>query len=190
MIITISGFPGSGKSTNAKMLADALGYQFFSMGNMRREMARQRGLTLEEYNKLGERDFSTDREVDEYQRKLGETQDNFVVDGRTSYYFIPKSFKIFLDCDIQVAAQRIWGQIEKDPAKRNESVQIHSVDDMVTAIERRVASDRKRYHEYYQIDVYDHSQYDVVLDTSQLTAAQVHEQLLPLIEAYVGRSKA
>lgn len=56
----------------------------------------KRGMTLAEYNKLGETDPSTDIEVDEYQKKLGETEDNFIIEGRTSWHFIPHSLKFLL----------------------------------------------------------------------------------------------
>ena len=77
MIISISGTPGAGKSTVAPMLADKLGYKRYYMGGLRREAARKRGLTIEEYNKLGETDPSTDLEVDRYQEELGKKENNF-----------------------------------------------------------------------------------------------------------------
>ena len=97
MIISLSGAPGSGKSTVAQMLADKLSWPRYYMGGLRREAAKKRGLSLAEYNKLGETDIKTDKEVDEYQRELGEKEDNFVIEGRTSWYFIPHSLKIYLD---------------------------------------------------------------------------------------------
>jgi cytidylate kinase len=42
--------------------------------------AKQRGLTLAEYNQLGETDPETDKEVDQYQRELGEKKDNFIIE--------------------------------------------------------------------------------------------------------------
>jgi len=56
MIISISGTPGAGKGTLAKNLAAELGWPVFSMGDLRRQAAARRGMTLAEYNKLGETD--------------------------------------------------------------------------------------------------------------------------------------
>jgi cytidylate kinase len=39
MIITISGLPGSGKTTVARMVAERIGFRHYSAGNMRGEMA-------------------------------------------------------------------------------------------------------------------------------------------------------
>ena len=105
MIITISGLPGAGKTSVGKMLAEFWGWPFYSMGNLRRQAAAQRGLTLAEYNALGENDPQTDLAVDRYQEELGKTQDNFVIEGRTSWHVIPQSIKIFLTVEPQIGAQ-------------------------------------------------------------------------------------
>ncbi|MCX6797924.1 MAG: AAA family ATPase [Candidatus Falkowbacteria bacterium] len=60
MIISISGNHGSGKSTIAESLADKLNWPRYYMGGLRRAAAKKRGLTLAEYNKLGEVDPKTD----------------------------------------------------------------------------------------------------------------------------------
>src|SRR4030042_2827527 len=105
MIISISGTPSSGKSTVAKMLAAKLSWPRFYIGGMRRERACELNMTLAEYNKWGETNPETDLSFDEYQKHLGETQDNFIIEGRTSWYFIPRSYKIFLDIDLKAAAK-------------------------------------------------------------------------------------
>ena len=88
-----NGSAGSGKSTIAEKLAAELKWPRYYIGAIRREAALKRGLTLEEYNKLGETDPQTDIEVDNYQKELGERSDNFIIEGRTSWYFIPHSLK-------------------------------------------------------------------------------------------------
>ena len=118
MIISLSGAEGAGKSTIAKMLAAKLGWPRYYMGRIWREKAQEKGLTLVEYQKMGETDPSIDREIDEYQKKLGETLDNFVIEGRTSWYFIPHSFKIFLDVSPEEGAKRIfWPEYSFFPPK-------------------------------------------------------------------------
>ena len=189
MIISISGRPGSGKSTAGEFLAQALGYRRYYMGGLRREMAKERGISLAELNRLGETDIFTDRDVDEYQRKLGETEDNFVIEGRTSFYFIPKSYKIFLDCLITEGARRIWRQIETEGNKRNEDDRVKSVADMEASLRERFASDQKRYKKYYGIDVYDLSHYDLVIDTTHLNQDEVNQCLLEEIKKHVVAAK-
>src|SRR5689334_16245543 len=98
MIISITGAPGTGKTSVGKLLAKRLGYNFYSVGDLRGKMAMERGLTIDELNKLGEKDASTDTMADDYQRELGRKEDNFIIEGRLSWHFIPHSFKVFLKC--------------------------------------------------------------------------------------------
>ena len=76
MIITISGRAGSGKSTIGKLLAGKIGYRFYSIGSLRRELASKLGFTIQELNKLREEQDFTDKQVDDYQKALGEKEDN------------------------------------------------------------------------------------------------------------------
>src|SRR3989338_8656535 len=101
MIITISGMPGSGKTTVANKIAKKLKLRHYSMGDLRGEVALKHGMNIDELNKLGEKKRWTDKEIDDYQRRLGKTQDNFIIDGRLSWYFIPKSIKIFLNVKLE-----------------------------------------------------------------------------------------
>lgn len=173
MIVTVSGLPGSGKSTVAKMLAARLGYRFFSMGDLRGKAALERGLTIDEFNALPE---NTDAVVDDYQKKLGETEDDLVVDGRISWHFIPRSVKVFLDVDPQVAAERIFAA-KRGPGRGDEPA-YRDVAHVRETLERRVASDAARYRALYGIDFADRSVYDLVVDTSAKTPEETLAAIL------------
>ena len=180
MIISISGMPGSGKSTVARLLAKKLGIRRYSMGDMRRELARRKGLVLGELNKIGESEDWTDREVDDYQKRLGETEDNFVVEGRTSFFLIPKSFKVFLEVNPRTGAERIFRHMKE--VDRNEG-RFDSVEDLIASLKKREESDRKRYLKYYKIDITDRTQYDLILDTTDLKPEQVVDKILEAISS-------
>ena len=172
MIISICGLPGSGKSTVAKKVAKELGFRYYSMGSIRRKMASEKGMTIEEFNKVGEKEDFTDKEVDEYQKKLGEEEDNFVIEGRTCFHFIPQSKKFFLKVDLDTAAVRIFN----DP--REEEKDFEDLEQLKEAIKERIESDNKRYGKYYGLKVYDESNYDFVIDTTNLTFHEVVEEIL------------
>ncbi len=182
MIISLSGAQGSGKSTVAQLLANKLGWPRYYMGGLRREAAWKRGLTLAEYNALGEIYPETDKEVDEYQRKLGETEDNFIIEGRTSWYFIPHSFKIYLDVKPEEAYRRIFNHLKQDNS-RNEDKNILSLEDLKVSLDARSVSDQKRYQKYYNIDVHDLSHYDFYLDTTSKTPEQVFLEIYKRVQA-------
>ena len=182
MIISFNGPEGSGKSTLAKKLAETLGWPRYYMGGLRRKMAKERGLTLEEYNKLGETDPTTDKEVDDYQKKLGETEDNFIIEGRTSWFFIPHSLKLYIDVEDTIAAARIWKDLKENADKRNEGKNLDSVADVLKSIRRRQKSDIIRYKKYYQIDVHDKSHYDFIINTSNLSADEAFAEIMGFIQ--------
>ena len=182
MIITISGLPGSGKTSVAKLLAKKLKMKRYYIGEMRRKIARKKGMTLDELNKLGESEEWTDREVDDYQKVLGRKEDNFIIEGRTSFFLIPHSIKIFLDVDIRTGAQRIFNAIKKDGAMERNEGDFQNVDEAENAINERIKSDRMRYKKYYGIDFLDKSNYDIVIDTTKLEIVQVVERLMQEID--------
>lgn len=169
MIITISGVPGSGKSTIAKELEKELGYKRYYIGGIRRELARKKGMTLEEYNRLGETDSSTDEEVDDYQKNILSKMDNIIVEGRTSFYFIPNSLKVFFDVEKEESVRRIYSDL-RDALKnkeRNEGEAV-SMSEVKKIIEERINSDIKRYKKYYGIEnAYDKNNFDLVIDTTK-----------------------
>lgn len=176
MIITIGGSMGSGKSVVSRKLAEKLNWPVYSMGNLRRQKAKERGMSLAEYNKMGEADSSTDLEIDLYQQELGASQDNFVIEGRTSWYFIPQSFKIFLDIDQQTGANHIWKDLQRG-VERNEDGNLQSLNDVLNSIRKRIESDKLRYKTYFNIDVYDKTNYDLVIDTTDRSLDDVCEQI-------------
>ncbi|MDP3245314.1 MAG: cytidylate kinase family protein [bacterium] len=172
MIITISGMPGAGKSTIGRLLAKKLGYKFYSMGGLRGEMAKSRGLTIDELNKLGESQEWTDKKVDEYQRELGKNNDNFVIDGWISFYFIPHSFKLFFAVNQKVGAERIF----KD--QRDDEKKVDSAKAMEKMLKARVKQTDKRYHKYYNVSFQDKKNFDLIIDTTKITPQQGVEIIL------------
>ncbi len=172
MIITFGGTPGSGKGTVSKRIAKLLRYERLDIGELRRNMARSLGMTLEEYNRLGERDSSTDRWVDSLQARLGKHKKNLIVDGRLSFHFIPQSLKIFLYTSPDVAAARIWKDV-RNSSVRNETRNEKSRAALERSIRKRIASDVRRYRKYYRVNPYKKTHYDLYLETTKLDREQV-----------------
>lgn len=188
MIISLSGAPGSGKSTIAQMLADKLNWPRYYIGGIRREAAAKRGMTLAEYNKLGETDPSTDQEVDDYQAELGKTQDNFIIEGRTTWYLIPHSLKIYLDVDDVEGGKRIFASLQQKN-DRNEDIELTSPELVMESTKRRRESDRLRYHKYYNINVNDPKNYDLYLDTTNLNQTEVFQAVYDWVENHLDKAK-
>jgi len=177
MIITISGFPGSGKSTVGKLLAKKLDYEYLSIGDLRGKIAIKHNLTIDQLNKIGEKESWTDDEVDQELRRIGKEEDNYVIDTRIGYHFIPDSVKVFLDADIETGAERIF----KGPRRPDEK-KYSSIGALKGELKQRIKSDKKRYKKWYDIDFTDKSNYDIVIDTTDLTPDEVVKKILDFIK--------
>jgi cytidylate kinase len=176
MIITISGEPGSGKTRLGKALAKRLGYKFYSVGDIRGEAARERGLTIDQLNELGKDEDWTDKLVDDYVKKLGESEDNLVIDGLIAAHFIPHSIKIFLEVNPDIGAERIFLDQRPDEEKKETTEEIRKM------VEHRIKHSYGRYKKHYNIDFLDKKHYDLVIDTSTLTREEVIDKVLEFLE--------
>jgi CMP/dCMP kinase len=180
MIITISGKAGSGKSTVAKEVAKHIGLKHYSMGDLQRKYAKEKGITIEELGKLEAKDDKIDREVDAYQTKLSEDENDFIIDGWLSFHFIPKAIKIFLDCDEEIGAKRIFS--DTTSGKRDSSERkAQSFEDAKRILVDRMKVNRERWIRYYNVDFLDTTNYDLIVDTSNIDAANVANKIINFI---------
>lgn len=171
MIITISGKPGSGKSTVAKAVAKKLNLKYYCIGDFQREIAGKKGISLSELGRLEEKDKSIDLEIDRMQEDLGKKKEDMIVDSRIGFHFIPNSIKIFLDVDLDIGAKRIFSQKRKDE-------KYSTIEKTKKEIEGRIGSERKRYKKYYGIDHYNMKNYDLVIDTTGKTMDEVAGEIV------------
>lgn len=183
MIITIAGTAGSGKTTIAKRLASELGFKRYYMGSIMRDIARKRGITLNELDELRKTDPSVDKEVDDFLVKIGKEEDNLVVESRTAVHFIPDSIKICLMVSPRIGAERIRNEmIEKGGEERNEQMG-KSIEEQTELIKKRTESEREIYKKYYGFDMLDQKMYDFCIDTSNLKIEQVRDEVLDFIKS-------
>ena len=170
-IITINGFPGSGKSSTADLVAKKLGYQRFSSGDFMRKIALDMNISLNELSKKAETDESIDKKIDEEVKKAGEKEES-VIDSRLAFYWIPLSFKVYLDLPPEIAEKRIFDDLKENTLRR-QSENSATPEEIYKKIISRLESEKKRYMELYGIDHTDKSNFDLVVDTNKNNLVQV-----------------
>jgi len=178
-IITIAGTLGSGKSSTAKKLSELLGYKHYSTGDFMRSIADKRGLSLGDLSVLAESDTSIDKELDDRNKEIGQMLD-IVLDSRLGFYFIPDSFKVFLELDLDIAAERILEDKKNNANRSTESSgSFDTKESIVKEVESRFNSEKKRYKDLYGIeDQTAHSNFDLVINTKDNSLEEVVEEII------------
>ncbi len=167
MIVTVSGEIGAGKSTVARALARALGLRYLSAGEVFREEARKRGLSLAALGRLAEQDRSIDGTLDQLQVEAARAG-GILIDSRLSGWLIDGDLRIWLRAPLLVRAGRVAAR---------DGVPLDQAQAQVRA---REESERRRYLETYHIDLSDLTRYHVIVDTGMWTAEEIVDALLRL----------
>jgi cytidylate kinase len=105
-----------------------------------------------------------DHRVDAMLQDLYRTQEALVIDSRMAWHWMPESFKIFLILDPETASHRIFDHI-KAGGRVSEDAQ--SIEEVRASIDRRFASEQKRYADLYQVNPTDPHNFDIVLNTKK-----------------------
>ena len=135
-----------------------------------------------EFSKLESKDPKYDYERDALLKELGEKEDDFVMDTWLGAKFIPDSFKVFLDCNVDVRAKRIFDEVTKGKNaeishERKGDKNYASTGEVKKAIKLKERLNRERWIKYYDFDFMDRDNYDVVIDTSRLTLEETVDKI-------------
>ena len=156
MLITISGLPGSGKTTVARLVARDLDLEHVYAGDIFRREAEACGLSLAAYLRRAESDSTIDRRLDELMA-VRAAQGRAVLEGRLAAVMAAQAgvdaLKVFLEAGEEERARRITGREGGATRER------------LREIQEREASDRRRYRDIYGVDYHDRSRYDLVIAT-------------------------
>lgn len=165
-IITISGKPGSGKSSTADKVAELLGYTRHSSGDMVRRLLAKNKMTLEEYNNQARTNHNLDAQIDEELRNLRE-QSDIIVDSRLGFYWIPESFKVYLDLDLDVATARIFKDAVTNSSRSSVGTSSTSLNEVSRQVKERMLNEQSRFRKLYGVDPYAKNHFDLIVDTSR-----------------------
>ena len=162
--ITISGTPGSGKSTVAEILGDRLDIKYVYSGMIFRQQAKKYNMSLEEFGIYCEKNSEIDKELDNRQLDILKKGD-VILEGRLAGWLahlnkIP-AFKVAIDTDLEIRAKRIVKREQGDIEKRKKEIL------------KRERSEATRYKKYYNIDLKNTSIYDIVINSGDKTPEEI-----------------
>ncbi len=154
-VITVSGPHGTGKSTYAKALARAFALRYVSAGELFRDLAKERKMSLESFSSLAANDPAIDKLIDE-RTKTEAKKGGVVIDAQLGAWMVKDlaNIKLLMVAPDEIRFKRI---AERDGAP------------VSTAKKETIAREqiqKQRYKKYYGIDVDELSVYDLKIDTS------------------------
>jgi len=168
-VITIGGLPGSGKTTVAKLLAEKLKMEYVNAGDIFRNLAAKKGLTLEEFGLFAEKNPGVDQTIDKKIVEIAK-KDNVILEGRLAGIMCErnglKAIKVWLEAPLKVRAQRVAERESK------------TFDTTLAEIQVREKVEWDRYYQIYNIDLNDLTIYNMVLDSAPISAQEVADTVM------------
>ena len=171
-IISLTGDLAAGKGTVSKILMEELHYGIYRNGEYARKLAKDKGMTITEFNIYLKDHPEIDKQIENSATEYAKTHDNFIIDARLGWYAVPESFKVYLRVDIDVAAKRAFYDENRKSTENFKTLE-EQKQDMV----ERFNLENERYWQVYGIRKDDMKNYDLLIDTTNLTPNQVVEKI-------------
>jgi cytidylate kinase len=173
--ITISGHPGSGTSTLVGGISSSLSWSSLNGGAIFREEAKNRNLTLTEFEELCAKDFTVDRSLDDILKSRMEDVDGpEVIESRLAGWW---AHLLEIDC------VRLWIEVnESVRAERVVEREGISFEKALSDNSKRINLDLERFDQMYGLSPEDTTPYTHVIDASGLTIEEVLEAALKILE--------
>ena len=171
-IISLAGDLASGKGTVSLLLKEDLGYTIYRNGDYVRALAKEKNMSITEFNIYLESHPQIDIQIEKSAAEYAKNNDNLIIDARLGWYAVPHSFKVYLKVDIDVSAKRAFN----DP-KRKATESFNTVEEQKQDIIKRYNLENERYFKLYGIRKDDMSNYDLVIDTTNMTAKETSDKI-------------
>ena len=184
MIITITGKPSSGKGTVSKLFCERYNFDYICTGDMFRQLAKTYGYdNILEFQK-DKQITDVDHQVDNQIAQIGKDRlnDNIIIDSRLAWFFIPNSFKVFVDVDWKIAGERLFN------AKR-ETEKVNSVEHATQKIIDRWNEENSRYTKIYNINNLNPQNYNLVISSNKKTPEQIVDIIYKKYNKFLKKNK-
>ncbi|MDR0376714.1 MAG: cytidylate kinase family protein [Spirochaetaceae bacterium] len=170
--IAVSGKSGCGNTTVSRLVAGTLGLRFINFTF--RNLADERGMSLETVLDRAKTDDSWDQEIDRRQAALAREAGGCVLGSRLAIWMLPEAdLKVFLTASSAVRVQRILKREGGDP------------ETVAAFTGYRDAQDRERYLRIYHIDNDKYDFADMVIETGDLDPSAIAELIIKEARARV-----
>lgn len=173
MIITITGKPCSGKGTVAKEFCEKYNFEYIGTGDMFRAYSKQYGFdNILDFQTKNSAIKEIDKLIDDETIKIGKTRlsENIIFDSRLAWHFIPKSFKVFIDVNPMIAAERLINS-------QRDTEQATNISEALKKLEDRWNTENSRYQELYNINNLNLENYDLIIDSSNKTPSDIVQEI-------------
>jgi cytidylate kinase len=137
-------------------------------GDVFREEARSRGLSVEQLSDAAKDDLDVDRSLDSHlQKRMSSPDSPEIVESRLSGWW---AFKNDLDCI------RVWINVsEQERARRIQKREGGDLEACLHRSQKRQSDDMERYSVLYGIDLDDMSPYSLVIDADEKDESEVFQ---------------
>ena len=173
LFLTVSGPPGCGATTVCEALSDAMDCGYVSGGQIFRELAEERGMSLTRFlaeaDASDEIDRALDRRLRTIAEKWGTANKAFILESRLAGWIAGNraDLRIWLDAPEEVRVARTRDREEMEAEMRVREV-----------------LEAGRYEHEYGIDISDRSFYDLAVNTARWDPEGVVDVLLTAVERY------
>lgn len=142
-----------------------------SSGEFFRQMADEKDMSLEEFGELAENNIEIDKKVDD--RMINAAEIGMVLEARLTGHLMNRSekdaFKVWIEASLDTRVRRI---AEREDYSEEE------IEELQEKVSKRETSERKRYKNYYDIDINDTSFYDLVISSEENSPEEIVEAIM------------
>ena len=175
--VTVSGHPGSGTSTLVSLLREAKGWSSLNGGELFRQEAKRRNMSLSEFGQLCREDLEVDRQLDALlKEEMIRTDDEApsIVESRLSGWWAYK---------LGLSTPRIWLEVDDiERAKRVQAREGGDLNSIVEANKQRSKVDEQRFDELYGLLPQQTEPYTHIINASDLNPQEVLALVLDILE--------
>ena len=172
--ITVSGHPGSGTSTLVKALMAHYSWTSLNGGDVFRQEAARRGMSLGDFGELCKSDLNVDRELDQLLQQQMQDGSSQIVESRLAGWW---AYRLEMPC------VRLWLDVdETERANRVVGREGGSIEKALEANMKRSSVDAERFMELYQILPEQREPYTTVLDATNLGSEEVLAAVISILE--------